>query len=194
MDSLVAFGSSLAADAPADPRYEGSSVPVVASFRDLAEAEVASATLEAAGITNVLADAQTIGVDWGYSTALGGITLHVPAASEEEAREVLKGVDTVEWPERVPPAGDERCPICGEFALEVESGPRKTLAVVTALGVPLWLWRSKLRCRKCGSARRVPLRFRPELVAAGLAVGVAVPLAILGLMLIVGYALFGRRV
>ena len=168
-------------------------MPVVARFRDLAEAEVASATLEAAGIINVLADAQTIGVDWGYSTALGGIRLHVPASSEDEARAVLRGVDQVEWPAEGPSTPDEQCPICGHVALALDSGPRKTMAVITTFGLPLWLWRSKLRCRNCGAWRRVPFRFRPELLAAGIAAGLLVSLVAVILMLIVGYGIFGRR-
>lgn len=50
---------------------------VVATFRDLSGAEVASATLDAAGIVNSLDDDFTIGVLWTYSTALGGIRLNV---------------------------------------------------------------------------------------------------------------------
>jgi putative signal transducing protein len=63
---------------------------VVAHFRDLAGAEVASTSLEAAGIVNVLADTQTIGVAWYYWTVLGGIRLHVDDADVAEARAVLE--------------------------------------------------------------------------------------------------------
>jgi hypothetical protein len=159
---------------------------VVARFRDLADAEVASASLEAAGVTNLLLDSQTIGVYWAYSTALGGIRLHVPDSELEEARSVLGGTGEVEWPELPAADSDERCPACGQFAVELDSGPRKTLAVVTAIGFPVWLWRSRLRCRACGFRRTVPLRLRPELIIAWLLIGAAMAVAMAGLLLAVG--------
>jgi len=94
---------------------------------------------------NVLADTQTTGVAWYYSTALGGIRLHVNDSDVAEAREVLDSPTEVEWPDLPISSTDEQCWSCGRFTLEVESGPRKTLAVMTAIGFPLWLWRS--RCK-----------------------------------------------
>jgi hypothetical protein len=168
-------------------------MPVIARFRDLAPAEVASASLEAAGIPNVLLDSQTIGVAWSYSNALGGIRLHVPDAVEAEARSVLVETGEVEWPEEARGAADEQCPTCGQLAMEVDSGPRKTLAVMTGLGFPVWLWRSKLRCRACGATRKLPLRLRPELLIAWLAIGIAVAIALAVVALVLGYAMYGRR-
>ena len=128
---------------------------IVGRYRDLAVAEVASASLEAAGIRNVLADAFVIGVSWSYSNALGGIRLHVDEADAEEARDLLATQAAPEWPADLPGgSSDETCPVCRSFALELESGPRKTLAVMTGLGFPIWFWRSKLVCRSCGASRR----------------------------------------
>ena len=166
---------------------------IVARFRDLAGAEVASASLEAAGIMNVLADAQTIGVAWSYSTALGGIGVHVSDSDVEKAREVLESPTTVEWPDLPAGSRDEQCWVCGQYALELQSGPRKTLAVMTAVGFPLWFWRSRLRCQSCGASRRVPLQVRPELALAWVLVGMGVTTVCVALMLVAGYAMYGRR-
>jgi hypothetical protein len=167
---------------------------VIAQFRDLADAEVASASLDAAGIPNDLADCQTIGVAWSYSNALGGIRLHVSDAAADEARAVLGEATEVEWPELPDGAADERCPACGHDALELDSGPRKTLAVMTGLTIPIWFWRSKLRCCVCGFRRTVPLEMRPELVLVWILTGVAVIVVIAGLLLVIGtvIAMFAR--
>ena len=128
---------------------------VVARFRDLSDAEVASATLDAAGIACCLADTYLVGMAWGYSTALQGIRMSVDEADAEEAREILSLGADAEWPEFEPGSADELCPVCHAYALELESGPRKTLASMhlTSLN-PLWLWRSRLRCRACKASRR----------------------------------------
>jgi hypothetical protein len=166
---------------------------VVASFRDLADAEPASAHLEAAGIPHLLADTYTIGVAWYYSNALGGVRLHVADADAAEARALLETPAEVEWPDFPRPARDERCGACGQFALQTESGPRKTLAVMTAFGFPFWLWRSKLRCRSCGAAERVPFRFRPELLIAWALMASAVLIVIAILAVLLGYVVYGRH-
>lgn len=167
---------------------------IIARYRDLPAAEVASATLEAAGLTNTLFDDATIGVNWAYSTALGWVKVYVAEADAAEARELLEPPREIEWPAEVTdlPAG-ERCPFCGSEDLALESGPRKTFAVWTTLNVPLWIWRSRLRCRACGEARRVPLRFRPELVAAGLAIGFVLTAVIALLMLVGAYLVHTLR-
>jgi hypothetical protein len=71
---------------------------VAGRFRDLPGAELASASLSAAGIANSLADAYTIGLLWTYSTALGWICVSVAGRDLEEARELLESVTAVEWP------------------------------------------------------------------------------------------------
>jgi hypothetical protein len=163
---------------------------VIAQFRDLADAEVASASLDAAGIPNEISDSQTIGVAWYYSNALGGIRLHVAEPVADEARAVLGEATEVEWPELPDGAADERCPACGRYALELDSGPRKTLALMTTLGlpIPVWFWRSKLRCYACGFRSTVPLRMRPELLIAWALTAVAIAAAIAGLLTVIGIA------
>lgn len=170
-------------------------MPIVGRFRDLADAEVASATLDAAGIAHSLADTYLVGVACSYSTALRGIRLSVDEADAEEARELLSLTAAAEWPTEFDQgSSDELCPVCHAHALELESGPRKTLALMTGVGFPVWFWRSRLRCRVCGASRRIPLQFRPELVIAWLIVGIAASVVTAIVCLLVGYAIFGRRV
>ena len=166
----------------------------MARFRDLPDAEVASATLEAAGIENSLADVCTIGVAWTYSTALGWIRLSVGDSDGDAAREVLKSAESVEWPvEFARCDAADLCPVCDSADLEIVSGSRKTLALMLlTMFIPLWFWRSKLLCRACGSSRIVPLHIRPDLVGVWLiaAVGAYVLMALV--FLIVGYTIHGR--
>jgi hypothetical protein len=138
---------------------------VAARFRDLPGAEVASATLDAAGISNSLRDTFTIGVLWSYSTALGWIRLSVSDADLDETLRVLTPDGVVEWP--VIESGEdteEFCPACHSDDLAVESGARKTLALMLLVPVPIWFWRSRLVCRRCGMSWRIPLELRPELL------------------------------
>jgi hypothetical protein len=139
---------------------------VVQRFRDLPGAEVASATLDAAAVPHFLADTATIGLVWTYSTALGWIRLFVGENDRETAQLLLTPDEAIEWPEMDPDAApDERCPACDSMDLAVESGARKTIALaLLLLSVPIWFWRSRLVCRTCGYSRKIPLRFRPELV------------------------------
>ena len=88
---------------------------IVARYRYLAAAEVASASLEAAGIENILVDTQTIGVAWYYSTALGGIRLHAKESDVAEAKALLDEAADVEWPEVPAGSADEQCWVCGSL-------------------------------------------------------------------------------
>ena len=166
---------------------------VVARFRDLPGAEVASASLEAAGIGNELSDTYTIGLAWTYSTALRWIRLSVDDPEVETAREVLESAEMVEWPADLDAVGaEERCPVCDSSELAIESGARKTLALWLLTNIPIWFWRSRLRCRACGSSQVVPLRFRPDLVGAWLVAAIAVYLLSAGVFFLAGYIIYGR--
>lgn len=59
-------------------------------FLFLAEAELARARLEAAGIDAVLADENVVRLSWGDAQAHGGVRLQVRRRDAEEAREVLE--------------------------------------------------------------------------------------------------------
>ena len=151
---------------------------VAARFRDLPGAEVASATLDAAGIAHSLRDTFTIGVLWSYSTALGWIRLSVSDADLDEALRVLTPDEVVEWSVIESGEGDaERCPACDSDELAVESGARKTLALMLIFPVPIWFWRSQLVCRRCGMSWRIPVELRPELLLVWLISALAAAVA-----------------
>ncbi|WP_456445070.1 putative signal transducing protein [Thiolapillus sp.] len=61
----------------------------ISSFSLPHEANIAKATLESAGIPAFLADEHTIGMNWFYSNALGGVKLKVPQSFVDEAKELL---------------------------------------------------------------------------------------------------------
>lgn len=61
-----------------------------AQHRDLPEAGLAKSKLEAAGIPCFLDNEYTVGVNWHYSIALGGLKLNVPEECAEEAKAKLR--------------------------------------------------------------------------------------------------------
>jgi hypothetical protein len=77
----------------------------IASFSQPYEAQLARGTLEASGIESVLRDEHTVGADWFFSTALGGVKIQVRSSDVSEARRVLEPV--------LKPAGPRlTCPHC----------------------------------------------------------------------------------
>jgi hypothetical protein len=106
----------------------------------------------------MLADAETIGMAWIFSNALGGVKLRVRAEDADLARELL-----TEPPPDVAPnltEGDDAmlCPECGSKNTEFERYSRK-FAFLTwlVLMVPLPYWRNSWKCRECGCTwRQVP--------------------------------------
>jgi len=155
-------------------------------------AEVASASLWAAGIENSLADAHTIGLMWTYSTALGWIRLTVEDRQLGEADELLESTGVVDWPVEIATDPAEQCPVCGSEDLAIESGSRKTLALALLTSVPIWFWRSRLRCRSCGRSWVVPFTFRPDLLMVWLISAVGVTLLTV-IVLLAGSVVEGRH-
>lgn len=110
----------------------------VRSFRDLPDAIVARSMLEMAEIPCALRDEHTVGMNWQWSNAVGGVRLQVPAASLEAAEAVLA--------QPVPPAfatdGGEYvqpvCPKCGSLDVMADDLDRKIkLTSTVANGLPL---------------------------------------------------------
>lgn len=123
----------------------------VASFRDLAEAEMARVTVDAEGIRCYLADAEVIRLDWTLSMALGGIKLRVPAADRERALERLHRTSTAQELRLVgDDTSEESCPACGGTAVTVEERGRRFSLVATLLGLPLLFRATATRCGACG--------------------------------------------
>lgn len=71
-------------DAPADELWVH-----VAAYRDLPAAHLAAGSLEAQGLTPHLTNEFTVGADWLWSAAIGGVGVEVPAFQAAESIEIL---------------------------------------------------------------------------------------------------------
>lgn len=113
------------------------------------QADLAGARLSSEGIPFFLKDANTVSINWLYSTALGGVKLQVLAADVDRARSVL----ATDEPVAVLPEEPEilSCPHCRSERLQkVVRGRFWFLLVWLFLGLPLlWPWR-RVKCLSCG--------------------------------------------
>jgi hypothetical protein len=128
-----------------------------ATFRDLADAQVARMTLEAAGVECRLLDEELIRIDWALSTAFGGMKLVVRSEDVEVARQLLAEVETAgESAGAVPEelAGGESCPRCGSASVATVNLTRKPGLAAALLGVPVFAAAERLRCEACGHVWR----------------------------------------
>jgi hypothetical protein len=110
----------------------------IASFDFPTEAEIQRVLLEQEGIRAFLADANLVGTDWFYATAVRGVKLQVAASDAQRASEILeqhrthkaetqeaRSVEAVafacqECGKSITFPGDRRghvevCPRCGEY-------------------------------------------------------------------------------
>lgn len=126
---------------------------VIAQFRDLPSAGLAQATLEASGIRCFLDNQYTIGINWLYSNALGGVKLRVMEADAEKARDILQNqMDSSHF---VDDPADERlpesvCPKCGSTEIKSIDYKRRFSALSLLVGFPLLIFGKRYRCKICG--------------------------------------------
>lgn len=114
------------------------------------EAHLAKSRLDAEGIPAFVADEHTIGMQWLYSNALGGVRLQVPEPWAEEARCIL--AEDREQP-LMESQGEDRpsCPRCGSEDTEIhQRGRRWAFLVFLGLDFPLFPVRNVIRCHHCG--------------------------------------------
>lgn len=102
---------------------------MVAAFDSIGEAESVRSALEAAGIDAELVDESTVGVNWLYSNAVGGVKLYVPDEQVEDSEELMAtaaesvaGDGEVPAPELEPEVAALTCPACG--STEISRTPR----------------------------------------------------------------------
>lgn len=118
----------------------------IKSYSQSYEAEIARGLLESQGIWAVVADSHTIGMNWLYSDALGGVKLQVRRRDAEKALEILN--------EEIEPLPDEsgvlRCNSCGSERLEFTSDRRASNWSWLLLGIPIFRPRASWRCLDCG--------------------------------------------
>lgn len=77
-------------DREREKRGPGGGYRVVGRFLSAPDAELAASALEAAGIEARLRDQHTVGVNWLWSLALGGVAVEVPEGQWAEAAEILE--------------------------------------------------------------------------------------------------------
>lgn len=129
-----------------------SELVTIASFRDIPSAGLAQSILESEGINCFLDNQFTVGVNWLYSTAVGGVKLKVNKSNAEKANELLKNLNepaefSVQSEEGLLP--DSACPNCGDTDIVPINYHRKFAALSLLFGLPLLIFRKRYRCRKC---------------------------------------------
>ncbi len=119
----------------------------IGSFSTPYEANLVKSQLEAAGIPAFVADEYTVGMNWLYSNALGGVKVQVPQSLASEAQQILAT-------ETEPFAADEydaeTCPKCGKKNTADFLDKRSAFLTWALLGLPLLLPTEKKRCNDCG--------------------------------------------
>jgi predicted RNA-binding Zn-ribbon protein involved in translation (DUF1610 family) len=126
----------------------------IARYSTPFEANMAKSMLESAGIPAFVADEYTIGINWLYSNALGGVKLQVPESFASEALDLLSFEDDHAAGNQI--ADDYTCPRCGSGNIEVLSDKRGSFLTWVLLGLPALLSTKKKKCRDCG------FRWRPH--------------------------------
>jgi hypothetical protein len=108
--------------------------------------QLSKSGLEAFDIDASLADADTIGVNWLWSNALGGVKVQVPESEVEEARRVLAAEpgDEPDAPEATV------CPCCGSADTHYFLDKRASFLTWLVLGIPVVPAFSRRACAGCG--------------------------------------------
>jgi len=130
------------------------SVVTLRRYRDLAEAIVARAVLESAGIEAWIADENLVRMDWFYSNMVGGMRLQVAGDDETAAREILEHVA----PRTIAYGEDETyeqptCPKCGAREITLGDGTERGRSFVWlwAVGIPVPPRKAVWHCEGCGA-------------------------------------------
>ncbi|MEM1438240.1 MAG: DUF2007 domain-containing protein [Pseudomonadota bacterium] len=114
------------------------------------EAEIARASLEAAGVPAVVADQHHINANWLVSNALGGVRLLVPEEALDFAKELL-AADFSYAVDAELGRDTETCSACGSSDLEpFTKGKRSAFVVFLFAGFPLFFYKHGMRCKSCG--------------------------------------------
>ena len=123
---------------------------VVASFSFPHEAQIARASLEAAGIPAHLADEHTINMQWLYSNALGGVKVLVAPEHAQDAKNILAADFSADVDKELK-AGGVVCPSCDSTSVEPHTqGKKSAFLVFLMLGFPLFFCKHGMKCGNCG--------------------------------------------
>lgn len=125
---------------------------VIARYRDLPQAGLDKSILEDQGIFCFLENEFTVGVNWLYSTALGGVKLKVLEEDATRAKELLGGRhnidDDLALEKGVPP--EELCPACHSSDIRGVNYTRTFAAISLLLSLPFFYFMKRYRCAECG--------------------------------------------
>ncbi len=125
----------------------------VATFTQGIDAHLARLRLESEGIECVVADEHTVGANWLYSNAVGGVKLQVSTSDVERATGILSREPvfaTPQVPESTEDDGDPRCPNCNSTDVSYERFARRVVFVCWLfLGIPLLFLKRKWKGLKC---------------------------------------------
>jgi len=124
------------------------SLVVIGSYTTPCEANLVKSQLESAGIPAFVADEYTIGMNWMYSNALGGVKVQVPESLALEAQALLaSGSDT----RAAHDSDSATCPQCG--SRNTGDFTNKTNIILSIL-ICILFWIPLLsqtkKCRDCG--------------------------------------------
>jgi len=118
----------------------------IARYSTPYEANLAKGSLESAGIPVFIADEYTIGMNWLYSNALGGVKVQVPESMAAQAYELLSyNVPTIEKE-----YNGLSCPKCGSKKCVDFLDKRGPFITWLLLGIPLLFPLIKSKCEDCG--------------------------------------------
>jgi len=130
-----------------------SELVTVAEFRDLPAAGLAQSILESADIPCFLDNQYTVGVNWLYSNAVGGVKLKVNKSNIERASKLLEVQNKpIEFSGETEDGllSDSACPNCGDTDLAPINHKRRFAAFSLLLMFPLIFFGKRYRCNKCG--------------------------------------------
>jgi predicted RNA-binding Zn-ribbon protein involved in translation (DUF1610 family) len=125
----------------------------IAQYRDVPLAGLAKSRLNSAGIECFLDNEFTIGINWLYSNALGGVKLKVFEADELAALEIITDEEQTDpLPESA--SSDQlpsfACPKCGATEIETKNCTRKFAAISLLMSLPLFFFLKRYHCKQCG--------------------------------------------
>lgn len=125
----------------------------ISSYSTPYEANMVKSQLESAGIPVFIADEYTIGMNWLYSNALGGVKVQVSESLASEAQEFL--AYEVDIP-KTHDLDNATCPQCGSKNTGDFLDKRRSLLTWALLGIPLFLPAKKKKCSDCNYRWKSP--------------------------------------
>jgi len=126
---------------------------VVRRFRDLFEAELAKGKLASAGIDCVIADKNTVRMDWLWSNAIGGMRLLVKLEDADTARNLLDEPipDQIVEEDSNVTYTQPRCPKCDSLDVSFETLDRQLSYTLLFLNVAFPFTKHNWKCQNCGA-------------------------------------------